>query len=372
MFFGSRVRPGRPRRVGILKTAGIGDTVLVSAIVRDIVRSGDVEVLLFTGESNAAAARLIEGVKDVVPLPMTQPYTALARMRAYDLDLLIDCGPWPRINAVLAALARARYTVGFRTPGQWRHFPYDARVEHSRTVHELGNYRRLAQAAGFATGELPALGTGSAVPRALLPMRPYVVCHLWSAGYRGHIKEWPTRHWCELIERLVQSGHDVVLTGGPADRDDAAEVLRHLNAASSRVHDLAGKLDLAQTLELLRRSELVISVNTGVMHMAAVIGTPVLSLEGPAPVHRWGPIGENVASVLSPHPGAGFLHLGWEYDGQPTDTMDAIRVDDVYRVALRMLHEEAGVADPVSRGRTAAGRSRRPAAAVGGSSPLAS
>lgn len=342
-LFRRRPRPERPKRIGLLKTAGIGDTVLLSAIVRDIVKDPSVEVYLITGEANAAAARLIDGVTEVVTLPMTKPWRALATMRRYRFDLLLDFGPWPRINAILAALARAQHTVGFRTKGQWRHFAYDRVVAHSRDVHEVDNYRRLAEAAGFPSQSPPLLGRGDPVPRALLPMRPFIVCHLWSAGFNGSWKEWAPGRWQEVIEALVTGGHDVVLTGGPDDRDATAAFHRGLNAASVRVHDLSGKLDLGQTLELLRRSELVISVNTGVMHMAAVVGTPVISLEGPTPVKRWGPIGEHVTPIVSTHPGAGYLYLGWEYKGEPSDTMDGIAAQDVLRAAHAMLgDEEAG------------------------------
>lgn len=342
--FRRRRRPQQVRRVGLLKTAGIGDTILLSAVVRDLAAQPGVEVYLFTGAANAGAARLIEGVTAVVELPMTRPLAAAAAIRRHALDMLLDFGPWPRINAVLAALSRAEFTVGFRTERQWRHFVYDLVVDHSRDVHEIENYRRLARAAGFDTSAAPALGTGEPVPRALLPMRPFVVCHLWSAGYLGYRKEWAPDRWRRLIEWLVSGGHDVVLSGGPADRDATAAFHRELDAASVRVHDLSGKLDLAQTLELIRRAELVISVNTGIMHMAAVVGTPVISLEGPVAPQRWGPVGEHTASVVSKHPGAGYLYLGWEYEGAPAGTMDGVEVDAVLQAVRAMLDEDEALA----------------------------
>lgn len=379
-LFRGRQRPQNITRIGLLKTAGIGDTVLLSAIVRDIVRDPKVEVYLITGEANAGAAKLIDGVKEVVTLPMTQPVRALATLRRYRFDMLLDFGPWPRINAILAALVRARHTVGFRTPGQWRHFAYDRIVDHSRNVHEIENYRRLAAAAGFPSDSAPLLGKGDPVPRALLPMRPFIVCHLWSAGFNGSWKEWAADRWRTVIESLVAGGHDVVLTGGQEDRDATALFHRELNAASVRVHDLSGKLDLGQTLELLRRSELVISVNTGVMHMAAVVGTPVISLEGPTPVKRWGPIGEHVMPIVSTHPGAGYLYLGWEYKGAPSDTMDGIAADDVLRAAHAMLgDEEAGTLRTRLRARPTPARlprvpihAKEPQERVAGDSTLAS
>lgn len=370
--FRRRSRPAKVRRIGLLKTAGIGDTVLLSAIARDIAALPDTELYIFTGRANAAAARLIRGVTEVVELPMTRPHLALRQIRKYPVDVLLDCGPWPRINAILAALSRARFTAGFRTPGQHRHFAYDHVVDHSRNHHEIDNYRRLAASVGIPVGSEPVLRRGEQVPRALLPMRPFVVCHMWSAGFKGSWKEWPAASWQVVIETLVADGHDVVLTGSADDRDATAAFHRTLNAASARVHDLSGKLDLAQTVELLRRSELVLSVNTGIMHMAAVVGTPTLSLEGPTPLHRWGPRGEQVASVVSPHPGAGYLHLGWEYEGQPSDTMDAITPDSVLKAARSMLGDEGRISARSHKGRKRELAGRQQRVAGGDSSTLAS
>jgi ADP-heptose:LPS heptosyltransferase len=63
------------------------------------------------------------------------------------------------------------------------------------------------------------------------------------------------------------------------------------------VIDLAGQLDLVQLAAVLQRLQLVLSVDTGPMHLAAAVGTPVVGVFGPSDPQRWGPIGPSVASV---------------------------------------------------------------------------
>ena len=135
----SSKQPPAPRRVGLLKTAAIGDTTLLSAIVRDIAATPGVELLLFVGRDNAGVAALIEGPRAVVPIPVTRPWAAARLLRRHRLDLLIDCGSWPRVDAVLTALSGARETAGFRTARQGRHFAYDVAVPHRGDLHELEN-----------------------------------------------------------------------------------------------------------------------------------------------------------------------------------------------------------------------------------------
>jgi ADP-heptose:LPS heptosyltransferase len=92
---------------------------------------------------------------------------------------------------------------------------------------------------------------------------------------------------------------------------------------------------------VLAACEFVVSVNTGVMHLAALVGARTVSLEGPVPVRRWGPVGARVRSVESALPNCGYLHLGFEYAGQRSDCMDGVSVDAVH-AAINDLLRTAG------------------------------
>jgi len=72
-----------------------------------------------------------------------------------------------------------------------------------------------------------------------------------------------------------------------------------------------------------------VSVNTGVMHLGAAVGVPVVALNGPTPVTRWGPLGSPSRSVVSPVVPDGYLNLGWERDDRYRHAMSAITVDTV-------------------------------------------
>ena len=83
----------------------------------------------------------------------------------------------------------------------------------------------------------------------------------------------------------------------------------------------------------------MVTVNTGVMHLAAIAGARTVSLEGPVPVERWGPIGPRARAVGTTHSGCGYLNLGFEYDGQRHDCMDGVAVDAVHAAILNLLVE---------------------------------
>lgn len=87
-------------------------------------------------------------------------------------------------------------------------------------------------------------------------------------------KRWPLAHWRMLVEQLRLRGHAVVAVGGAADRDLAAEL-------GSDVVNAAGEFSLQETGACLARAAVAISGDTGVMHMASGVGTPVIALFGP-------------------------------------------------------------------------------------------
>ena len=118
--------------VGLMATAAIGDTILLAGIVSDLRdHFPEKQLVLFTGCSNHEVALLFKGLDEVVRLPTHNPLEAVRMLREKRLDVLVDFGPWPRINALYSLLSGARFTLGFRTSGQYRHYGYDRFVEHS-------------------------------------------------------------------------------------------------------------------------------------------------------------------------------------------------------------------------------------------------
>ena len=117
--------------------------------------------------------------------------------------------------------------------------------------------------------------------RALTGEAPYVVVHPGaSVPARAPGPAWATA----LVTALLHRGYRVVVTGGPAERELTAAV------AAPGALDLGGATDLAQLADVLDRAAAVVVGNTGPAHLAAAVGTPVVSLFAPVvPAERWRP-----------------------------------------------------------------------------------
>ena len=147
--------------------------------------------------------------------------------------------------------------------------------------------------------ELPAQ-----TPRWELPFTPVAPPRagerrvVLNIGASWSSKHWAHEKWAELARRLTRElGLTVHLSGGPQDRDAAAEIVR-LAGVPIAAH--AGEYTLLETAGLLASAELVVSGDSGPLHMAVALGRPVVALFGAADPRRTAPIGQPEAVVRNP------------------------------------------------------------------------
>jgi len=115
--------------------------------------------------------------------------------------------------------------------------------------------------------------------------RPRVVLH---PAARWGTKLWEPERWRTLAALLAEEGAGIVVTGSQADMEMAAAICDGLQPAP---RSLAGRLSLKTLAAVLRSADLMITVDSGPMHIAAALGTPVVALFGPTDPARTGPLG---------------------------------------------------------------------------------
>ena len=96
-------------------------------------------------------------------------------------------------------------------------------------------------------------------------------------GAAHFTKRWPRRHWIELTRRLVAT-HDVVVVGGESEREAGAMMEQ---AGGHHARSAAGRYSLDGTAAIIRRAARLVAGDTGVLHLATAVGTPVIGLYGP-------------------------------------------------------------------------------------------
>jgi len=116
--------------------------------------------------------------------------------------------------------------------------------------------------------------------------RPVVFCP--GAEY-GPAKRWPERHYAELARELAARGQPVWLLGSKKDQPVAAEIAR---LAPDAVRDLCGVTNLAQALDLIAHARLAVTNDSGLMHVAAALDTPLVALFGSSSPNYTPPLSE--------------------------------------------------------------------------------
>lgn len=219
----------------------------------------------------------------------------LRRLRARPFDLVLDLQGLLK-SAVWAALARSPRKVGYDRTRELSYLALTERVpSYDPEAHAVWRYLNLARHLGAPDCTPPArprfrLGLDAGVDLScLLPdagRRPLAVLH---PGARWASKLWPAASWAGLARWLSrEKGFQVAVTGSAADRALAAPIGAGLEGA---VINLAGRTSLAELAGVLKAARLMVTTDTGAMHLAAALGTPVAALFGPTAPWRTGPFG---------------------------------------------------------------------------------
>jgi ADP-heptose:LPS heptosyltransferase len=280
----------------------MGDVLLMGPAVRAIA-SRSRRVTMLAGPRGKAAAELLPGVDDVIcfeapwidPEPKPVDAAAIARfdhrLGLLDIDRAVIFTSYHQSPLPLALLLRLS-DVPFVAaicedyPGSL----LDVRHRAPDGLHEVERALSLAEAVGCP---LPQADTGAlAVARPEPPpdevrrLGRYVVVH---PGTSVPARAWPPERHAELIERLLETGRKVVVTGH-ADEAELTEMVS--GAGRARALDYGGRTDLRALAAVLAGADCVVAGNTGPAHLAAAVGTPVVSLFAPTvPASCWRPWG---------------------------------------------------------------------------------
>ena len=304
-----------------------GDVLLAGPAVRAIAaHCGPVTML--AGPRGADAARLLPGVADVLvwlapwvdlePPPVRPDVLAeltgrLAARRFTDAVIFTSFHQSPLPTALVLRLAGIGRIAAISEdyPGSL----LDVRHRGEEDIPEPERALGLARAAGFP---LPAGDDGRLAVRGPLPdvsgltgAEPYVVLH---PGVSAPARRWPLVRWMEAAALLVNQGRRVVVTGNAAERELTAAIAGPASRTAGAPVDLGGRTSLAELAAVLAGADAVMVANTGAAHLAAAVGTSVVSLFAPVvPAARWAPYGVPAALLgdqSAPCRGSRAVHCG--------------------------------------------------------------
>ena len=268
-------------RVLLVRFSSIGDIVLTTPLVRALKhRHEDAQLIYVTKRAMAPLVADNPHLSHVVALEPGESLPHLARrlrafhpthgldlhgsLRSAALRLLVRCrwSGYAKRKVVRATLIATKLDLyRGRVPVAERYFEAARRLD-VRPDGRPPEFFLGAAARDRVARWLAERGLADAPLAALAP------------GAAHATKRWPIAHWQALAGRLRAAGYRIVVLGGPDDRG-AARQLAGLGDSA------AGEFTLQETGACLARAKVLISGDSGVMHMATGVGTPVVALFGP-------------------------------------------------------------------------------------------
>ncbi|HET7755099.1 MAG TPA: glycosyltransferase family 9 protein [Anaeromyxobacteraceae bacterium] len=277
-------------RVLVVRYSALGDVVLATSILaplRERFPGAHVEWV-----TDALYAPLLQGLPNVAAVHAIRRGEAgnsaqLRRELGGRFDVAIDLQNKVRTALIVRSAAPRRITFRRRTPWQAisSAFGYDPPLNRTHATQLYADALRPLGVGGPGPLEISLSGEARARAGELLAgVRSPVVA--LAPGARWPTKRWSPQRFAEVADVLAADGASIVLAGGPGDRDAFSQLRAALRAPVAA--DLSS-LSIDALAAALARVDLLVSNDSGPVHLASAVGTPVLALYGPTSSIRWGP-----------------------------------------------------------------------------------
>lgn len=280
-------RHREPRSFLIIRPGGIGDAVhLIPLLQRLRENFPAAKITLLVERRNS-------GLFTLSPVAVTvwcydRPAQFFQALRGR-YDVVIDSEQWHRLSAIVARLVRAPVTIGFASNERQRLFTDS--LTYAQNDYEAEVF--LSLLTPLAIPPKPF----SSLPWLQIPLKTQEYVALLLAKIKGrYVVLFPgasiaARHWggdrFRLLAQMIhESGWQVLVVGGREDCATAATICQ-----DGCGHDFSGKTSLAETAALIAGADLLVSGDSGLLHIGVALGVPTVSLFGPGIAQKWAPRG---------------------------------------------------------------------------------
>lgn len=276
------------RSILLIRPGGIGDALLLAPAINSLrANYPDAFITILAERRNSGAFCLIPAVNQVL---LYDRITDLIRLLSSKFDLIIDTEQWHRMSAVIARLVPSLDKIGFDTNERRRLFTH--KVPYSQPDYEAQSFLNLLKPIGINNDFDHSSPFLTVSDTALKEIEPYL--RLIKAPYvtifpGASIKErrWGVGKFSSLLHSLADSGISSVIIGGKEDEDAGDAIV-----TGTAGQNLSGKISIAGTAAIIAGSRVLVSGDSGVLHLGAGLAVPTVSLFGAGIADKWAPKGQ--------------------------------------------------------------------------------
>lgn len=299
--------PADPKKILLIKLWAIGDTITMLPLAQRIKQEyPQAKIDILCRHQNyriAAASGLFRKTLLFEPEELLNIIGS-----AQEYDIVFDGEPFLRLSAMIGAWM-GRFRIGFSH--DIRKMTYHRMSQHRKDRHMVENYLHMLDPLGIqwtkpeslvklqtapqdrslAEAMLAQKGISKADQKDLVLIAPNV-------GAEGRTRLWQAEKWARLAEHMHHlHGAKVAFIGVKADRAYISKIMSQMQTPSI---DLSGEMTLTQTIALIGMARMAISLDAGIMHIAAAQGVPTIGLFGPNVPSLWGAYGKRCINIYNP------------------------------------------------------------------------
>lgn len=290
------------KNILVMKFWGIGSIMLATPLLKALRdKFPDSNIIFFTLTKNNEIVKLFEPVNGVITLDVDNGYFAFVesllksifRMRKIKPDLIFDLEFLTRFSAIMTYLSGAKEKIGFMAWESWRgNNLHTIGVPFNRYWHVKKNFYNLGTAVGIAAeADLKLLQpklsineeneTNFLFKKYSLEPKEYI-CINPNAGELALSRKWSKENFKELTNEILKkyAGYKVVYIGSSKERNYVESITLSIKPHSMVINS-AGGLNIQQLIIILKNAKLLISNDSGPLHLAVALRTPTISFFGP-------------------------------------------------------------------------------------------
>jgi ADP-heptose:LPS heptosyltransferase len=326
------------KSVLLIRPGGIGDAVhLIPTlnVLKNIYPDAAIDIL--AEKRNNAIFRLCPHVRTL--FNYDKPVELLAALRG-NYDVVIDTEQWHRLSAVVARLIRGKIRIGFGTNERGRMF--NCQVPYSHDEYEVVSFLRLLEP---LKDQIPLeveapwlIVTSNAAARADELLKLFAGQRFVTIFPGASIRErrWGADRFRALAKLLTEQGVPVVVVGSDEDTEDGDEIVKGLPGIN-----LVDKTSLLETAAVIDRSAILVSGDSGILHIGVGLGISTVSMFGSGISLKWAPKGANnivLNKHLSCSPCTKFGYTPECDTG--AECISAIRPEEVHYAVISLLNRK--------------------------------
>ena len=303
------------KKVLIIKFFGGGSILLASPAIYSIKRiHPDAHISIITLSENKEICSLLKAIDKTYYLDLKNPFSfffkyfkLLREIKNKNYDFIVDLEFVTNFSALttllISIVSKPCATIGFSSPSKWRNKIYSIAIpfDHSRHITEIFAkvFFPLVEksfAVDFKIPKRDMISSAKLSPLVEKLLEKHseankIVCVNINAGKICYLRRWPQENYVELILGLYHRfGIKVVLVGGEGDVGYVNDFIMKL-PKTINIFNFCGELSIKELVGLFTKSRLLITNDSGPLHIASIVGLPTVSFFGPETPYLYGPLG---------------------------------------------------------------------------------